>query len=107
MTGVVAAPSSGGRTVIPGSTFGGAIVPFCRDNWSLSVPLPSGGAIFSGGGDGAFGGATGTVGLAGEVACGFCASAGPAAMVNAMSSDSRGMTRVSVRFQAPNAPLTD
>jgi hypothetical protein len=69
--------------------------------------LPSGGAILSGGGDGAFGGATGTVGLVGDVGCGFCASAGPAAMVSAISNEKRGMTRVSVRFQAPNAALPD
>jgi hypothetical protein len=94
---------------MPGSTFGGAIVPFWRDNRSLNVPLPSGGAIFSGGGDGAFGGASGTVGLVGEVGCGFCASAGPAptTIVSAIISETRSMTRVSVRFQALNAPLPD
>ncbi len=103
MTGVVPFPD--GCTAIPGSTFGGAIVPFCCDKRSLIELLSSAGAIRSGGGDGAFGGATGTVGLVGEVGCGFCASAGPAAMVSAIIKASRGMTRVSVRFQAPNAPL--
>jgi hypothetical protein len=32
ITGVVAAPRPDGCTAIPGSTFGGAIVPLCRDN---------------------------------------------------------------------------
>ena len=56
MTGVVALPFAGGRTVIPGSTFGGAIVPFCCDNWLLKLPFA--GAIFSGGVDPTLGGAT-------------------------------------------------
>jgi hypothetical protein len=62
MTGIVPVPLLGGLTVIPGSTFGGVIVPFCCDNWLLR--LPTGGAILSGGADGGVGGATGTVGLA-------------------------------------------
>jgi hypothetical protein len=107
ITGVVAAPRPEGCTVIPGSTFGGAMVPFCLDRRSLIVSLPAGGAIRSGGGDGAFGGAIGTVGFVGEVGCGFCASAGVAAMVSAISKESRGMNSVSVRFQALNAPLPD
>ena len=74
---------AGGLTVIPGSTFGGVIVPFCCD--SRLLRFRSGGAIFSGGGVGDFGGATGTVGLVGDVGCGFCASAGAAARISAVT----------------------
>jgi hypothetical protein len=63
ITGVVVRLFRGGLTFIPGSTFGGVIVPLWCDSRSLMSPL--GGTIFSGGGDAAFGGATGTVGLAG------------------------------------------
>jgi hypothetical protein len=105
ITGVVAAPRPDGCTVMPGSTLGGAIVPFCCDRRSLIVPAP--GAIRSGGGVGAFGGAIGTVGLVGAAGCGFCASAGAAATVSASSNENRGMSSVSVRFPALNAPLPD
>ena len=57
------------------------MVPFCCDNRSLM--FPSVGAIFSGGGVGAVKGGTGTVGLACPVDGEFCASAGPAANINA------------------------
>ena len=67
----------GGLTVIPGSTLGGVIVPFCCDSRWLMFPEESGGTIFSGGVVGAAGGGTaGTVGLFGPVADGFCASTG-------------------------------
>jgi hypothetical protein len=81
----------GGLTVIPGSTFGGVIVPFFWD--SRSLMLPSGGAIFSGGVVVAFGGATCTVGLAGDAGSGFCASAGAAARINAVSESVRSMVQ--------------
>jgi hypothetical protein len=66
ITGVVPVLLGGGLTAIPGSTLGGVIVPFCCDSRSLRFPFA--GAIFSGGGVGAFGGAIGTVGLAGGAA---------------------------------------
>ena len=80
---------AGGLTVIPGSTFGGVIVPFCRDSRSLKVP--SGGAIFSGGGEAELGGANGTVGFVGDVGCGFCAMAGAAARISAMIERARNI----------------
>jgi len=82
ITGVVAPLFFGGVTIIPGSTFGGVIVPFCGDIRLLR--FPSGGAIFSGGGCTAFGGGTGTVGLDGDAAGGFCANAGAAARIDAV-----------------------
>ena len=63
---------------IPGSTDGGCNVPCCRDSLSLRCVSPSArsaGAIFSGGGDGALGGATGGVVSCGAAGCGFCANA--------------------------------
>jgi hypothetical protein len=95
ITGVVELSFRGGFTIIPGSTFGGVIVPFCCDNFPLM--LPSAGAIFSGGGDAELGGATGTVGFSGEVGCGFCASAGAAARINAVSISVRSMGGILVR----------
>ena len=47
--------------------FGGVIVPRCCDNRSLMSRL--GGAIFSGGGAAALGGATCTVGFDGDAGC--------------------------------------
>jgi hypothetical protein len=88
----VAAPFWGGSTVIRGSTFGGVMTPFRWDKSSLKVPVPSAGAIRSGGTGGALGGATGTVGFAGDVGDGACASAGPTARVNANSQAIRIMT---------------
>ena len=79
MTGVLVPLWAGGLTVIPGSTFGGSIVPFCRDS-RLLMSL-AGGAIFSGGGEAALGGATCTVGLTGGAGWGFCAIAGAAARI--------------------------
>jgi hypothetical protein len=73
ITGVV--PFRGGVTVIPGSTLGGVMVPFCCDNRSLM--RPSGGAILSGGVVGAPGG--GTTGTVGFVEDADCASTDPAA----------------------------
>jgi hypothetical protein len=97
MTGVVVVLFRGGVTVMPGSTLGGVIAPFCCDIRSLSVAFGgaifSGGAILSGGGEAAFGGATGTVGLTGDAGCGFCASAGEAARINAVSESARNMVR--------------
>jgi hypothetical protein len=80
---------------MPGSTFGGVIVPFCCDSRSLRFPL--GGAIFSGGGDAAFGGAIGTVGLVGGAGCGFCAKAGAAASIDAVNQSVRSMMRFPLR----------
>jgi hypothetical protein len=102
ITGVVARPLGGGLTVNPGSTFGGLIVPFCCDNRLLKFPLgglPSEGAILSGGGEGAFGGAMGTVGLAGDVGCGFCASAGVATRSKAVNESVRSMVLVPSSFE--------
>jgi hypothetical protein len=95
ITGVVAPLFWGGLTVMPGSTLGGAIVPFCRDNRSLRFPPD--GAIFSGGGDAAFGGATVTLGSAGEAGCGFCASAGVAARINPATESVRSMEQCPFR----------
>jgi hypothetical protein len=94
ITGVVAPLLRGGLTVNPGSTFGGVIVPFCCDSRLLKFPpagFGSAGAIFSGGGEGALGGAKGTVGLAGDVDCGFCASAGAPARSKAVNESVRSM----------------
>jgi hypothetical protein len=88
-------------TVIPGSTFGGVIVPFSRASRSLRFPFAAG-AIRSGGGEGAFGGAIGTVGLVGSVGCGFCAITGAVTRSNAVTESSRNMMRVPVQF-APGA----
>jgi hypothetical protein len=89
----VALLCAGGLTVIPGSTFGGVIVPFCWDSRLLKVP--SGGAIFSGGGEAELGGASGTVGFVGEVGCGFCAIAGTAARIRAVIEKARNILGVS------------
>jgi hypothetical protein len=79
-----------------GSTFGGVIVPFCFDKRLLRSPLA--GAIFSGGGEGAFGGANGTVGLVGDVGCGFWAIAGAAIMINAEIESVRNMMGFPLRL---------
>ncbi len=73
----------GGATVMPGSTLGGLMAP-C---WWVGRPLglPRGGTICSGGGDAELGGAIGTLGLSGEVGCGFCAIAEPAAAISPIS----------------------
>ncbi len=105
MTGVVAPLCAGGLTVIPGSTFGGVIVPFCCD--SRLLMFASGGAIFSGGGDGAFGGAIGTVGFVGDAGCGFCAIAGAAAKIITVKQRIRIIERRPVLLQALLAPLPD
>jgi hypothetical protein len=97
ITGVRAPAREGGVTVIPGSTFGGVIVPFSRARRSLKSPFAAG-AIRSGGGEGAFGGAIGTVGLVGSVGCGFCAITGVAARSNAVRESSRNMISVPVQF---------
>ena len=67
---------------MPGSTFGGLTTLRPGDNGAGML-----GAIFSGGGDGAFGGAGVGGGLVGGAGCGFCASAGTAkdANIQAMS----------------------
>lgn len=102
ITGVVVPALRGGLTVSPGSTFGGVIVPFCWDRWLLRFPFPvfpSDGAIFSGGGEGALGGAKGTVGLAGEVDCGFCARAGVAARSKAVNESDRSIVLIPSPFE--------
>jgi hypothetical protein len=114
ITGIVAVPLfRGGLTVIPGSTFGGAMVPFCWDIRLLRfppaafppAPFPLGGAIFSGGVDVAFGGATGTVGLAGDVGWGFCARAGTttgaATRINAVNESVLSMERILLVMARP------
>jgi len=78
MTGIV--PWVRGCTCIPGSIAGGFSVPCCRDSLSLSVLLPavggrSAGAIISGGGCDALGGAIGGCVSRGAAGCGFCAPA--------------------------------
>jgi hypothetical protein len=83
ITGVVALPFRGGVTVIPGSTFGGVIVPFCFD--SVSLRLWSGGATFSGGVVWVFGGATGGTGLDRGAAGGVCADAGAATITGSVA----------------------
>jgi hypothetical protein len=83
MTGVVRPVFAGGLTLIPGSTFGGLIVPFRLDNRLLISR--SAGAIFSGGGAAALGGATGTVGLVGGAGWGFCAMVGAASRTSAVN----------------------
>jgi hypothetical protein len=65
------------------------MVPLWRDSLLLMSRLA--GAIFSGGGDAEFGGATWTYGLEGSAGCGFCAIAGPAISVNAISESVRDM----------------
>ena len=98
MTGVLVRLWAGGLTVIPGSTFGGSIVPFCRD--SRLLMSPEGGAIFSGGGEAALGGPTCTVGFAGGAGWGFCAIAGAAVRISA-ASESVSAIRVCPRFISP------
>ena len=49
------------------------------------------GAIFSGGGEAALGGAIGTVGLVGDVGCGFCAIADAVVKTSAVSESVRNM----------------
>lgn len=89
-------------TVIPGSTFGGVIEPFSRASRLLRFPFAAG-AIRSGGGEGAFGGATCTVGLVGLVGCGFCAITGAVTRSsNAVTESGRNMMSVPVQF-APGA----
>ena len=80
MTGIVPWARGGTGTWIPGSTDGGFSVPCCCDSLSLSVLLPaagvrSAGAISSGGGCEALGGATGGCVSCGGAGCGFCAPA--------------------------------
>jgi hypothetical protein len=53
--------------------------------------VPSGGAIFSGGGEAELGGASGTVGFVGDVGCGFCAKAGAAARMSAVIERARNI----------------
>ncbi len=64
---------AGGRTVMPGSTFGGVIVPFCWD--SRLLMFGSAGAIFSGGAGATVGGGACTVGLAGAAGCAITGAA--------------------------------
>src|ERR1700722_16232953 len=91
MTGIVPCDCDGTRAWMPGSTCGGCKVPRCSDSLSLSVvlpPVPSGGAIFSGGGCEALGGAIGGGVTCGDAGCGFCAPAthGKAMQARALSS---------------------
>jgi hypothetical protein len=79
-------------------------VPFCRDSWS--VRFPTNGAILSGGGDGAFRGATGTVGLAGVAGCEFCASAGGPTRIKAVSENVRSMVRYPSSAWPPRGAMT-
>ena len=83
ITGIISGPVCGGLTAIPGSTFGGVIMPLRLDRFVLRSL--SGGAIFSGGGGAALGGGTGTVGFAGEDGNGFCAPAGTATSMIAVT----------------------
>ena len=103
MTGIRPAVPPGGPTVMPGSTLGGVTVPFCLDSWSLRFPALPDGAIRSGGGDGEFCGATGTVGFSGVAGCGFCACAEAAAKINAAHTIIRFMVRPSRAFRATDA----
>jgi hypothetical protein len=101
ITGMVLPVVFGGLTMMPGSTLEGAMAPFCWASRPLKFPFggfpfgrfPLGGAICSGGGEALLGGAIGTVGLAGDVGCGFCASTGPAARINTVSRSVRGIMR--------------
>ena len=96
----------GGGTRIPGSTAGGIRVPRCRDNLSLRVaPAVPGtrssrGAICSGGGFGALGGATLGCSSCGAAGCGFCA---PAKHGNAMliSRPNSSLDRLLIRGERP------
>jgi hypothetical protein len=90
----------GGLTCMPWSTLGGAIVPFCRD--SRSGKFSFDGATLAGGGGEPFGGATGTVGLAGG---GACAAAG-ALSINMISENVRNMGRPSFPSRPPDIRRT-
>ena len=80
ITGIDAPALGGGLMVIPGSTFGGMIVFSRASRWPEP---PSTGAIRSGGGEGALGGASwGSEGFTGG---GFCAIAGAVMQTNAMT----------------------
>jgi hypothetical protein len=103
ITGIDAPARGGGLTVIPGSTFGGMIVPFSRaSRWLKS---PSAGAIRSGGGEGAFDGASGSVGLVGLVGCGFCAIAGAVMEITTMTESVRNMSERSCNLRRSDRRL--
>jgi hypothetical protein len=90
---------------MPGSTFfGGASVPRPFDNCSLKV-VPPDGAIFSGGGDGEFCGASGTVGFSGGAGCGFCACAEEIARSSTELTKRHFIFEAFVVVQAPRAPM--
>jgi len=103
MTGMRPAAPVDGPTVIPGSTLGGVTVPFCLDKLSLRFPALPDGAIRSGGGDGEFCGAIGTVGFSGDAGCGFCACAEAAAKITAEHKIIRFMVQPSRAFRALDA----
>jgi hypothetical protein len=94
ITGVVLPLFRGGVTVMPGSTFGGVIMPFCRESRSLGFPFA--GAIRSGG-------VTGTVGLVGTTGWAFWASAGAAASIIAASENVRSIMGILIVMVRPLA----
>jgi hypothetical protein len=104
MTGMRPSDVVGGLIAMPGSilVFGGTTVPRPFDNLSLKVVLPEG-AIFSGGGDGAFCGATVTVGFSGPVGWGFCACAAGTAKIKAEQNKRRFMIRPLFAFRRNSA----
>jgi len=78
---------------MPGSTFGGVIVPLCCDSRLLMSGVA--GAIFSGGAGATVGGAACTVGLAGDAGPEVCAIAGAAVKISAVSKSLRNIESAS------------
>lgn len=107
ITGMVPWVCAGGSTAIPGSTpRGGCSVPCCCASLSLKVgfldvtSFPAG-AICSGGGDGALGGAIGVGVTPGGAGCGFCAAARGAAIA------AQRHIRITILRVIVPSPLTD